>query len=93
MSEVEIKTGSNHRFKIKLLVDATASGAFQHVTAPVNPPRSGSDLEIPQWATAGEDVIFSRLRLSLRRGGGARSAIQLLPSHRHMLLWAPHRDW
>ncbi|KAI9530226.1 hypothetical protein NQZ68_004243 [Dissostichus eleginoides] len=34
-----------------------------------DPQRSGPDLQIPQRATAGEDVIFSRLYLSLRPGG------------------------
>lgn len=66
---------------VSLLVDATAGGAFQRDAAPLDPPRSGPDLQIPQWATAGEDVIFSRLRLSLSCGGGEGpgQGLQLAP--------------
>lgn len=81
----ELRFGSA---SVLMLVDATAWGAFRHDAAPVNPPKSGPDLQIPQWPTAGEDVIFSRLLLSLRRGGG-----QLLHSQCHIAPWAPHRDW
>lgn len=87
-------TNSNHRVEIRARPASCVLMQPLQGHSSITRPRSthpGACLTYAGLSGPRQGRMLS-FHACLKRGGGARSVVQLLPSFCHMFLWAPHRE-